>query len=147
MATDHQYYGRRLELNWVRDIVPHIRQPLPHREMTAKELAEVVNNWARETDDWLRGLSLNQRDDVVRLLDEECDHLWVHTHHLRMLPGAQPLAERAVEYNRHDFRQRFFEGMPLVMAAARVKILGADWILSHWQELENYVASQTDWLP
>lgn len=108
----------------------------------AHAIVRVISEWQAEVDAWLSTFSAEKREDVVSLCNAELDMLWEIID-----PGYQGVPKPKLGGDEFtDFRERFYEGLPLAIAVQRLKFPQADTLLSAWKRLEDF-AEQKGWLP
>ena len=100
-------------------------------------MARAIGAWQQEVDAWLATFDEGRRRSCTDLLYAECDMLWV-----TIDPGHwKPTAD-----DQTDFRQRWYEALPLALAAERAGFDRADIVVRAYRGLEQY-AAEKQWLP
>jgi hypothetical protein len=110
------------------------------REQNVVGAMKLMGQQAQETDAWLRGLTENQQQDIQALARAEMDMLW-ETIYPSM--GEQP---KLLSDDWSDFRIRYFELVPLVVAFERVKLSDHERVRALLTQLEE-IGMEKEWLP
>lgn len=110
------------------------------REQNVVGAMKLMGEQAKATDDWLRGLTENQKHDIQALARAEIDMLW-ETIYPSM--GEQP---KILSDDWSDFRIRYFELVPLVVAFERVQLSDHERVRALLTHLEE-IGMEKEWLP
>jgi len=137
-------YIRPLEIKWSawRDKIRKDTEEAMDllREKNVVGAMKLMGQQAQETDAWLRGLTENQKEDIQALARAEMDMLWETIYPSY---GDQPLL---LSDDWSDFRIRYFELVPLVVAFERVKLSDHERVRFLLTQLEE-IGMEKEWLP
>ena len=135
---------RPVEFSWYSEWLPRIRHDrqavLAAMKVSltpALTAAQVISEQNQATDRWLKLLSANKQEDVVSLTKAECELLWM------IIDPPHPIPKPG-EYECSDFRERWFDAIPLALAIFRA--FDNESVLQMYRRLEQ-AAEEKGWLP
>jgi hypothetical protein len=135
-----------LTFSWTSEWLPRMRENHSRFMLVVMKdgpvaAAKTMGEWNAQLDTWLRTFDTRKRESVLDLLFAE------HAMLFDLIdPGYPPFKPVHGGPQWGDFRQRFHEAFPLVLAVQRVGFDGADDLLQDWRSLEAF-AERKQWLP
>jgi hypothetical protein len=108
-------------------------------EPSALPYLALIGDWKKETTSYLSSLTANQKEDVISLLMADAEMLIaaVDPPHSEYKPS---------EDDRLDFRQRYYEALPLLVIVEELGFPKASAARSYFNDVESFAAKK-DWLP
>jgi hypothetical protein len=113
-----------------------------HGPANALRVIQAVEDWTRETGEWLKTLPPEKQDDVVSLLTAEGEMLWETAD-----PSHEGSKYVPSEDERLDFRERYYCALPLLTFAERYDFPRVAAVRRLFNDLESWVTQKRGWLP
>jgi hypothetical protein len=138
-------YIEPITFGWATEWLPRIRSCYPRMKTALDDggpvaAAKAIGDWQHETDVWLRTFDAQKRRSVIDLLFAECEMLFET---LDPSDGSKPI-HGGLSWS--DFRERWFNAIPLALATQRCAFEKADLAVGALRTLETH-AAQKNWLP